>query len=441
MNSRTERIARTMPTHSSHASEQPLEVFFSYSHRDEALRDELSKHLSILRRQQVIGEWHDRQIAPGGDWAGAIDKHLKRARIILLLISADFLASDYCYDIEMNCAMDRHEKLEAVVVPIILRPCSWSGSRFEKLQALPKNATPVTKWADRDDAFTDIAEGIRRLVRQVRVARSGGGPMLGEEVFRLCDRDTQEDEFDELIRRDAPVRVCGIRASEVELPDSLATRLTNITLRRSVGGVVASKLIAWPDAAGLAAGRLSLLARLYRELDCEDREPSAEAFVRAVSSRLEAAIVLRHNLRAERWGEGERDLLRWYLDFWDEVNARRPAPRFVIFFNLIDPERAGVWRSLVSRLGRGGFDRDAFERELRAMFDSEAACPKRLLTELPGVESHHVQDWFDRHGIFDPSDRLRHCRRLFSERSRRPMLEIEPALKQFHHEFLQQQGQ
>jgi hypothetical protein len=140
-----------------------VEVFFSYSHQDEELRNELEKHLSILKRLGMISTWHDRKIGAGDEWRGAIDEHLNSAQIILLLISADFLASDYCYDIEMDRAMERHELGDATVMPIILRPVDWRGARFAELQALPKNAEPVTSknWGSHDDAFYDISKGIR----------------------------------------------------------------------------------------------------------------------------------------------------------------------------------------------------------------------------------------------------------------------------------------
>jgi class 3 adenylate cyclase len=144
-----------------------VEVFYSYSHRDEALRDELERHLSILRHQGVITAWHDRKIGAGMEWAGQIDTHLNTAHVILLLISSDFLASKYCYDIEMRRAMERHEAGEARVIPIILRPVSWRGAPFEKLQALPKNAKPVTSWGNQDEAFVSIAEGIRGVVEEL----------------------------------------------------------------------------------------------------------------------------------------------------------------------------------------------------------------------------------------------------------------------------------
>ncbi len=123
-----------------------IEVFYSYSHHDEVLRDELEKHLSILRRQGVISQWHDRQIGAGREWEGQIDQRLNSAQVILILISADFLASDYCYDIEMMRAMERNDSGEARVIPVILRSVDWRGAPFGKLQAPPKtqNRSPAT---------------------------------------------------------------------------------------------------------------------------------------------------------------------------------------------------------------------------------------------------------------------------------------------------------
>lgn len=146
----------------------PVTVFFSYSHRDEKLRDKLALHLSLLQKQGVIQSWHDRKITAGMEWAQAIDDNLNTADIILLLISDNFLASDYCYDIEMQRAMERHEAKEALVVPIILKPVDWSGAPFGKLQAFPKDAKPVTKWSNRDEAFTNIAQGIRTVANTLR---------------------------------------------------------------------------------------------------------------------------------------------------------------------------------------------------------------------------------------------------------------------------------
>jgi len=165
-----------------------LEVFYSYSHKDEALRDELEKHLMLLSRQGLITSWHDRRIGAGDEWRDQIDAHVHSAHIILLLISADFLASDYCYDVEMKRALERHTAHEAVVIPIILRPVEWSGAPFAHLQALPRNAKPLTAWPDRDEAFVDVARSIREIVLRFGSpglqTSSGPTPLVDGQVPR-----------------------------------------------------------------------------------------------------------------------------------------------------------------------------------------------------------------------------------------------------------------
>lgn len=146
---------------------RPVEVFYSYSHKDEGLRDELETHLSILRRRGVISNWHDRRISGGLEWADQISEHLNKADLILLLVSADFLASDYCYDKEMMRAMARHQLGEARVIPIILRDCDWDFTLFSKLLALPRDGKPVTGWASRDEAFKNVAVGIRTAAEEL----------------------------------------------------------------------------------------------------------------------------------------------------------------------------------------------------------------------------------------------------------------------------------
>jgi flagellar basal body-associated protein FliL len=128
------------------AQARPVSVFISYSHADQKLREELEKHLIILRRQGVIETWHDRKITAGTEWRDAIDEHLISARLILLLISPDFMASDYCYETEMQHALQRHESRQARVVPVILREVMWDKAPFAKLAALPTDGKAVKTW-------------------------------------------------------------------------------------------------------------------------------------------------------------------------------------------------------------------------------------------------------------------------------------------------------
>lgn len=140
-------------------------VFFSYSHADEALRDQLEKQLSLLKRQGIIDVWHDRRIIAGQDFAKEIDRHVETDDIILLLVSADFIDSDYCYNKEMSRAMARHDAGDAVVIPIILRACDWHGAPFGKLNATPPDGRPITQYPDRDQAFLEVAKAVRAAAK------------------------------------------------------------------------------------------------------------------------------------------------------------------------------------------------------------------------------------------------------------------------------------
>ena len=142
----------------------PIKLFFSYSHADEELRDQLATHLKLMERQGLLAGWHDRAIPVGTEWNKHIVRELEEADIILLLISADFLASDYCWDVEVTRAMERHEAGEAVLVPVLLRPCAWEEAPFAKYQGLPRDVRPVTEWDNRDQAWVDVVRGIRQVV-------------------------------------------------------------------------------------------------------------------------------------------------------------------------------------------------------------------------------------------------------------------------------------
>jgi hypothetical protein len=146
---------------------KPLEIFYSYAHEDEGLLKGLTAHLRLLKRQGKITDWHDRRIGAGNEWKNEIDRRLDSARIILLLVSSSFLASDYCYDAELKRAMELHDMGSARVIPVILRPCDWDQAPFGRLQALPQDGKPVTMWRDRDAAFRDVARGIRAVSEEL----------------------------------------------------------------------------------------------------------------------------------------------------------------------------------------------------------------------------------------------------------------------------------
>ena len=139
-------------------------VFISYSHRDETFKDELDVHLSALKRSGLVDVWHDRRIDAGTDWDDSIRAELEAADIILLLVSASFLASEYVWQVEIGRAMERHRAREARVVPVFIRACDMKGMPFEGIQGLPRDARPVAAFADRDEAYLQIVKGLRAVL-------------------------------------------------------------------------------------------------------------------------------------------------------------------------------------------------------------------------------------------------------------------------------------
>lgn len=144
--------------------EKSVKVFFSYSHKDEPYRESLETHLSILKRKNLISEWHDRKIIPGQDWSARIDEELRKSDLIILLVSSDFIASDYCYENEMRTAIELHETKQAIVLPVIIRPCKWMEAPFASIQALPKEAEAISTWDNEDQAWLDVANGIHKAI-------------------------------------------------------------------------------------------------------------------------------------------------------------------------------------------------------------------------------------------------------------------------------------
>ncbi|HSL42078.1 MAG TPA: TIR domain-containing protein [Anaerolineales bacterium] len=196
----------------------PLKVFYSYAHKDEALRDRLDEYLELLARQNLIVRWHDRHILPGSEWDSAIAEALASSDIILLLISNAFNASEYISKYEVPAAMEAHQAGRSRVVPILLEDVpGWHQAEFAKLQFLPTGARPVSTWKDPVEAFADISRGIRKVVKDIIIA--GGGPFeFGPHEFTEA----------ELSRLSKPVRERTAKGLEALRKDLI----THIPARR-----------------------------------------------------------------------------------------------------------------------------------------------------------------------------------------------------------------
>lgn len=152
-------------------------LVFSYSHVDETLRNELEKHLSPLKRQGLIETWHDRRIVAGQEFDKKIGQHFEEAELVLLLVSPDFINSDYCYDVEMMRAVERHNLGQAIVIPVILRPCHWHDLPFGKLLAATPDGKPVTQYPSIDEGFFHVVSAIKGALKMLPKS-AGAGPVV-----------------------------------------------------------------------------------------------------------------------------------------------------------------------------------------------------------------------------------------------------------------------
>jgi hypothetical protein len=250
-----------------------VSIFFSYSRKDKRLRDKLGTFLVGLQHEGLIVGWYDRMIEPGMDWAKEIDEHLKSARLILLLISMDFIASRYCYEIEMLRALQMHEAGEARVIPIILRPSDWQKTPFGYLNALPVGGKPVTGWRDRDEAFLSIALGIRAVVERPR-----GGSGHAPSSIRLDSAhpaNLSRSPVGSTLPEIRPDQILGTDATPILETGTVAIDSPFYVLRRS-DELAAEQLDSNNPTVSIKgsrqSGKSSLLARLHhRAIEIGDR--------------------------------------------------------------------------------------------------------------------------------------------------------------------------
>jgi hypothetical protein len=192
-------------------------VFFSYSHEDEDFRDALEIHLSALKRQGIIGTWHDRRIGAGNEFENQIDEHLESDEIILLLVSPYFIASNYCYDIEMKKAMERHEKNDARVIPVIVHPCDWHGTPFGKLLATPTDGKPISKFPNPHEAYLEVTMSVRKAAEDMQKSQS-------QTEFELSDLENNEPNT---------VKVPDIRSSNLRIKKTFTDKDKDKFLREA----------------------------------------------------------------------------------------------------------------------------------------------------------------------------------------------------------------
>ena len=144
-----------------------VRIFVSYAHEDENLRLMLRRHLAALRRDGLVAYWDDRQLTAGQMLDKEIDARLDTADVTLLLVSAAFIDSDYCWDVEMQRAMKRQDAGETTVISVILSDCDWRNTPLKEFVVLPTDGKAIIQWANHEDAMAEVARGIREVVERI----------------------------------------------------------------------------------------------------------------------------------------------------------------------------------------------------------------------------------------------------------------------------------
>lgn len=248
-------------------------LFISYSHKDESHRQDFEDHLSVLRRRGVVDVWHDRKILPGSEWKGQIDQHLEEADIVVLLISPSFLASDYCFDVELKRAMEKKDEGSAEIIAILVRPCDWNDCEFSKYQAVPKDAQPITTWQDADTAWLDVVNGLKQHIENFHPKSSN------QKVSTRKDGRRIVPEFDEWLN-DTEIALTHRKVDKVTLSDIFV--MPDLELDESFDAEIVSikdveSVINRPGFYLLSGeeqqGKTSILKRLYSRFISEDLFP------------------------------------------------------------------------------------------------------------------------------------------------------------------------
>jgi hypothetical protein len=188
---------------------RPARLFYSYSSVDERMRAALDRHLQVLVRAGLIETWSFRRVVAGQHWEDEIDAALERADVVLFLVSSDFMASEYCWNVEVRKALERERRGEAVVVPVILRSCDWKVANFAHLQALPRDAKPIASWKPRDQGWTSVVEGVRDRIQRISWLQEPARPELAINTigFREWLHATAQAMKTPYISKDLPLRV------------------------------------------------------------------------------------------------------------------------------------------------------------------------------------------------------------------------------------------
>jgi hypothetical protein len=421
-------------------SQSAIEIFFSYVHEDEALRDKLAKHLQVLQREGIIKVWHDRKITAGEDRKNKIDSHLQSADIILLLISADFLNSDYHYDIELKRALERHERQEARVIPVILRAVDWQGSPFGKLSPLPENGRAITSWGNEDEAFTDVVKGLRRFIDSFPTdpaSRIGGDynriykfhpngipefvlptkTLIPPLLAYLPNRKEQEEELEKalqqyLIEASFHPFICIVHGNKFQGHEEFLERLQQRFLPKVIGlnpmQASIKKISLNLDFGMKNLGDLeSRCCRNLANQVLDDRTANPQKINQVICQHPDPVMISMH-LLTEDWQNQGFIIVDKILQFWQSWPDLTPEKKLIVFlsikyqdykydnntsiFSILSNLWKIFWRSHRCRKANKKM-RDQLQKIAASHFQQFSRLSGTVLPELMGISQGQVENW------------------------------------------------
>jgi hypothetical protein len=446
-----------MPLRSDIIESAPLRVFFSYAHEDSQIRSSLEKYLVHLKRSQKIATWSDIELTPGESWDEEIRDKLRKADIVVVLLSIDFLNSKYVWETEIAIVQERHRQSKVHLIPVVVRPLPDGANPFPEVQGLPEGFVPTELWGNREEAYVSVSNGIKRAVEKVLASRTKEAAEARSEPLRnskspiFCNRDEQEFEFlatcRSLLRsRPGIPQVYVIRGEPLDRPDTLVERLyygkipvlASSRLQEKRAGVrpgilhTAERALPWP-----ALG-LMLIDDLYQRSDLSHRytsafrteEACAVTLVTADEMRPYSFVVVRHDIDAGRLGEDTGKFLKWYLNvLWRNLLGGPELPQFLIFLNFIfrqprpAPALMRFWRgagavNAIRETVNNALDEVCPESQDRTanLIPGAPGCPCKILKELTPQNQDHIQKWIlDSDPRPSETEAEREANRIFTE--------------------------
>jgi hypothetical protein len=419
-------------------------LFISYSHHDAPALARLQVHLKPFERAGRIKRWDDTRIVAGQHWAREIREALSSARVAVLLISADFLASDFIVKYELPELLAAARSKDVVLLPVLLKPCAHHRhSALADIQFVNSTERPLAGLTEveQEALWAKLADIITSYLPAVDAEESTGeatDPQLGRIISRRCDRLVQACEFKRLfdthmMRGDERLQFYVVHGELGECHDSLIMRfLAHIESRASETGE--SSRAAMKTARGVwafgppHARLLHVLGHLAEELRPRPTRLDEEAISLALRSSLFSFVVLQYDLLVERWDRWMLMAIKDYAAFLKRATAYKTGAEVVVFLNVIYPASPG-WLGWLTR-----------KRSVARCLSGLESSAITVFPELEAVSRVDVIEWFKQHVVCDEAVVLRKCEEIFKAQGRRRMADIEPLLASAFEQYAADQG-